>query len=368
MTEKKITQLQLVSIGLCYVFGTIVVSVFVSAVTGNESWIVGPLAAICFIPTMLVYASITKKFPGKGLFEINEAVFGSIAGHILSGVYLVFFLSLCSLNVLEATNFLYYFIMPDTPLLAIAIFLVAACVYCVRTGLFAIARVSTVFCIAALAALSFSVILSLNHANFDFLFPIFNLKPLDYVQGIHVATSIPFGESIFLLMLVPDLSEKVSIKKSYILVMIATGFLVMMIHFREVVSLGPMLLYTTQPSFESVRLINISDIFSRTESLFALLLVSLTFFKTLILFYITLKGVTQIFRLDSYKHLTIMAAALLTILAIESYGSPSNNIFWGKNVSPFIWTFFTSIIPLITLLSAAVKDRFSFSKKRIGNS
>ena len=360
--NKKISQLQLICIGICYISGTVVVSVFISSIAKNDSWMIGIFGAICFIPVLLVYFSLIKKYPGMGLFEMNEAVFGSIAGRILSFIYLCFFVTLCALNTLEASNFLHYFIMPDTPLLAIALVIMATCVYCVKRGFIVLARVSTLFCIIATAGLFFSFALSMNHANFEFLLPSFDLKPLDYIQSTHVAVAIPFGESIGLMTLIPKLSEKASIKKAYIAVTIVTMLIVVTVHLREVLSLGPMVEFTTLPSYESVRLINLANILSRTESIFALLLVTLTTFKTLILFYACLKGTSQVFRLTSYKPLIFMLAMFVPIYAITAYGSSSANIYWGKNVSPFIWSFFTFLIPLITMVFAHIKG---FVQKRM---
>lgn len=358
MGNNKISQLQLISMGVCYLLGTIVVAVFISAVALNEAWLIGILGGLFFLPVMLTYISLIKRYPGKNLFQMNEAVFGSVVGRIVSLVYLVFFMTLCGLNLLEASNFLHYFMMEETPLIFIAALLMIACVYCVKKGIAPIARVSTVFGLIALAGLTFNILFSFGHSKLYNLFPIFNLKLLDYVQSTHIAASIPFGESLFLLMFNSELSKNASMKKVYIAVTAVTAIIITVVHLREATALGSMISYSTMPSYEAVRMINLSSFLSRIESLFSLLLIALTFFKILILFYISANGLAQVLRLKSYRHLTVMLAAFLSIYAVEAYGSPSNNIFWGKNVSPFIWSFFTFLIPLITLASSLLKSLF----------
>lgn len=358
MSSNKISQLQLISMGGCYLLGTIVVSVFISATAKNEAWLVPFIGGICFIPVMVTHFSLAGKFPGKNLFQINEAVFGDKAGRIVSLVYLVFFMSLCALNLLEASNFLHYFMMRDTPLIAITASLMLACIYCVKKGFAPIVRISTVFLALALVGVAINILLSYNHVDFKFLFPVFNLKPLDYIQSTHITVAIPFGETLFLMMFNSELSEKASLKKVYIALAVFITVIMTLVHLREVAALGPLSAYATLPSYEAVRIISISSILSRTESLFALLLISLTFFKIMILFYISASGTAQIFRLDSYKHFIAMLGALLVIYAVEAYGSPSNNILWGKNVSPFIWSFFTFVLPLVTLAAAIIKGAF----------
>lgn len=356
--------MQLIAIGSCYLLGTIIVSVFISSVALNDSWMIGAIAAVFFIPVLFIYFSLLKKYPGKNLFEMNEAVFGSFLGRIISIIYFLFFLSLCALNIFAASNFLHYFLMPDTPLIAISAFFMLACVYCAKKGIAPIARVSTVFCLAALGVILLNIILSFTQADFEYLFPMFQLKPLDYVQSIHIATAIPFGESIFLLMLAPDLSEKASMKKVYIAVAIFTVIIMTLVHFREVLSLGPLIAYTTLPSYETVRMINIANMLSRVESLFAVLIISLTFFKTVILFHVCVKSVTQIFRLESSRHIFFMLAAFLVIYGITAYDSMSSDIYNGKNILPFIWSFFSAALPLVTLIVSAIKSFILKRKKK----
>ena len=358
MIEKKITQSQLIAIGCCYVMGTIIVSVFISSVLGRESWIAGPAGFVAFLPALLTFCALTKKYPGKSLFEINEEVFGPAAGRIMSGIYLVFFLSIMALNVLESTNFLSFYVMPKTPSLAIAVVIVTACVYSVKKGILPLARVSTIFGIVSFVIVLFNLAMSLGNVSFGYLLPIFDHKPLDYVQGAHIAAAIPYGESVILLMLTPKVNEKANLKTSYIAIAVFTALIIMLLHIRETISLGALASFPSLPSYEVVRMINIADTLTRTESLFALVLLSLTFFKMLILLYICLSGISQIFRLGSYRHIAVMTGAFLTIYALDAYGAPGNNIYWGKNVSPFIWTFFSLILPVFTLAFSAVKGPF----------
>ena len=367
MSSGRISQIQLMALGASYLMGTIVVSSFVSSVLGTESWMAGITGAICFLPSVLIYCALTKKYPGKGLFQMNEAVFGSAVGRVLSMLYLLFFISMCALNILEATNFLSYFIMPKTPMITIALTIALGCIYCVKNGITPLARIAPIFGIVSVASVLFNSLTSLSNADANFLLPLFDHQLLDYVQATHVSTSIPYGESIVLLMLIPDLGQKANIIKSYLAVIAFTAFIMILVHVRETISLGPMVSFPALPSYEVVRMINISNILTRTESLYALVLVSLTFFKTLILFYTCLSGITQIFRLDSYRHIVIMFAAFLVKYSINAYGAPSNNIYWGKNVSPFIWTFFTGILPLLTLVSSLIKTLFQKIRKKAGN-
>lgn len=365
MGNNKISQLQLISIGICYLLGSVVVSAFISSVAINEAWLVAAVSGLCFTPVIFIYLSLIKKHPEKGLFEINEAVFGSFAGKIVSSIYLIFFISLCTLNISYVCNFLFFFVLPGTPLVLIAMSMMIVCVYCAKKGLTPLARISTMFTIICLIPLLFNIFLSLSHANPERLLPIFNIKPLDYLQSIHIGISICYGESIMLMMFIPQLSEKSSMKKIYFSVLAASVLIVMIVNMRELATLGPMISYTTLPSYESVRMIDVHNALSRAEGLFGILLVSLSFFKIMILFYICSTGIAQIFNLKSHGNLLIMLAAFMAVCGVDASGTQASSILWGKNVSPFIWTIFTLLIPLLTLVSYQTKNLFSKLKKRI---
>lgn len=364
MDNRKISQMQIICIGACNIMGTILVSVFVSSVLRHESWMSGILGFALHVPVILIYLSLTKKYPGKCLFQMNTEVFGAVVGRVVSVLYLLFLFSVCALNVLEATNFLSYFILPETSRFAIAALTVAGCVYSVRKGILPIARVSTFFLIAMVGVMLFYCGVTLIDAEFEYLLPVFAHKPLDYLQTAHISAAIPYGESLSILMLIPDLDKKVSLKKTYFVGAAVAMASMVFVHGREIISLGPILAFSTLPTYEAARMVHVPGILTRIESLFALSLIMLTFFKTTVLFYMCASGIKQITGIETHKHINIMLGLLLAVYAVTTYGPPTTNIFFGKNVSPFVWSLFTMALPLITLLFSLVRSLVSRLRRR----
>ena len=364
MNSKKISCVQIICIGVCNVMGTIIISGYISSVLRHEAWIAGVLGFAANLPTLFIYCALTKKHPGKGLFEINEAVFGHIAGRVLSIVYLLFFFSVCAQSVMEATNFLSYFILPDTSRLLIASFLVAGCVYSVKKGIMPLARASTIFLITMCAVMLFYGVMSLVNAEPEYLLPLFSKRPLNYIQGAHIAAAIPYGESVVLLMLIPDMDKKVSIKRTYLAVVGAAALIMVFVHVREIVALGPVAAFSTLPTYEAARLVQIPGVLTRIESVFALALIMLSLFKTIVVFYVCIEGIKQAARLKSRSY-TVMLGLLLVMCAVAMYRSPAMSIFIGKNVSPFIWSFFTLLLPLLTLMATVFRTGIARECRRL---
>ena len=364
MNSKKISRVQVICIGVCNVMGTIIVSGYISSVLRHEAWIAGVLGFIANLPALFIYCALTKKYPDKGLFQINEAVFGHVAGRVLSSIYLIFFFSVCAQSVMEATNFLSYFILPDTSRLFIASLLVGGCVYSVKKGIMPLARASTIFLITMCAVMLFYGVMSLVNAEPEYLLPLFSQRPLDYIQGAHIAAAIPYGESVMLLMLIPGLDKRVSIKRTYLAVAGAAALIMIFVHVREIVALGPMAALSTLPTYEAARLVQIPGVLTRIESVFALALIMLSLFKTIVVFYICIEGVKQIARLKSRSY-TVVLGLLLVICAVTMYRSPATSSFFGKNVSPFIWSFFTLLLPLLTLIAAVFRMAVAREYRRL---
>jgi len=365
MSKNKISQVQIISIGACYLFGTIIIAVFESSVTTNEVWLASVLGFVFSIPTLLVFLALTKKFPGMDLFQICNAAFGTFVGKIISAVYLLYFITVCSLSLYDASNFLYYFIMPDTPKVAIAAFIMITCVYCARKGLLPIARVSILFCIVCTLGLGINIAMTLSNAHFEYLLPIGRHSLLDYVQSAHITSAIPFGELIFMFMLMPNLSEKANPKKVILWVTLICFVLLIIVYIRETIVLGPLMSYATLSSYEAVRVIEGPSLLSRTESIFALLLVTLTFYKANILFYICCRATSDLFETTTYRHYTLMLGALIVIIAANPERTPNEHLYVGKNIIPFGWSTIFLIIPLIILIVASIRDAHKRRKERI---
>lgn len=365
MSKNKISQVQLISIGTCYSLGLVLIAVFESSVTTNEVWLANMLGFVFAIPTLLVFFSLTKKFPGMDIFQMCIEAFGTFIGKIISAIYLLYFLSVCSFSLFNASHFLFYYIMPDTPQIALSAFMMITCVYCVRKGVLPIARVSILFLIVCFLGIGINTALTLIHAHFENLLPIGQHTLLKYVQSAHITSAISYGEMIFLFMLMPNLSEKANPRKVIIWNALNCFLILLLFSVREIVSLGPLMSYTTLPPYEGIRVIEGTNLLSRTESIFALLLVTLTFYKTTILFYISCKGTSDLFGTKTYRHYTLMLGALVVILTEKISRSPIDHIFEGTNVFPFGWTMLSLILPLIIVVTFSIKSAIKRKKGRL---
>ncbi|NLF26330.1 MAG: endospore germination permease [Clostridiales bacterium] len=357
LDKERISESQLLFAFTCFMQATMLRLVFVSSITGIDSWAMAFTGALAHLPMLLINVTLLKWFPGKGLFEINDELFGPVFGRVFSAVYLYFFLTLAGLNSMDASNFVVDFMMPGTPLVLVLVLFLLACAYAVRKGLESYMRLSALLAVGAIAIVLFNFVLVLQDTNLSYLFPMFRQPVLKYVQGTHITATIPYGESVVFMMIAPALGREKSPGRPLVLGLALSSLFMAGIIFRDVICLGPLINYVSLPSFEAVRMINVADIITRIESLYAILNVSLLFFKVCILLFACTRGLAQMTRLTQYKHLALAMAAFACVYSLTIYDSMIKHAYSGSFSAPFLWLLFEYIMPCIALLAALIRRR-----------
>jgi len=342
----------------CYMQSSSMLSGFTSTITSQDTWISVLTGFIEALPILWIYMKLVTLFPGKSIIEINECVFGKVIGKVFSVLYVYFFFSLTFLNGDVLSGFVVGSILPETPRVAIIIAFVLLCVYTVRKGIEPLARCSTLFVIIMFAMLLFNSMLLIQNMKLSNFLPMLSLPIKNYVQATQTQTFLPFGDILVFFMLFPNLQNSNNIKKPFLKGFLIGAATVLLVVLRDTAVLGPAISMVSNPSFESVRLINIADTLTRLEIINATILISLLFFKISILFYATVKGISQIFKLQSYKSLVPTVGALIVVFTFIVFKSSMEHAIWGMDFAAFSGMFFELILPLITLIVLTLKGIF----------
>ncbi|MCL1965243.1 MAG: spore germination protein [Firmicutes bacterium] len=361
--KSRISGLQFFTVTACFLIGTFLRITSITSVLANDAWVSVFTGAVAYLPFLAVFLGLVKRYPGKSLFEINEAVFGAVAGRILSCVYTYFFTMILTTTLLDMANFIVGFIMPGTPITLVLAAFMVSCVYATRKGLEPLARISALLASGACLVLVVNSLLTVANADTRYLFPMFTLPFLRYVQGTHTTISLYFGESIVFLTLLPMLDTKTDIKKPMIASLLFAVVIAFLAVTREILTLGPLLPYVARPSYETMRIIDIETILTRIESIYAFIMISLTFFKACTLLFASASGIAQITRIESPKPILFPFGAFVVVFALQTYPIVGDFLYWSSNVSPFIFTIIEFILPLLTLLAAWTKGFIGSSQR-----
>lgn len=358
----------------CFVHGTVLRSGYIISITRQDSWITAIFAFFASLIPVAIYGALMKKYPGRSLAEINELVFGRIVGKIFTGLYFFFFLSLTALNTRDAGNFVTGYTMPETPLKAISVFFLFACAYAVKKGIHHLIELAPLIFTVTVTTMVFYSVLSLKDADFDYLLPMLRQEPVKYVQGTLTLAAVPKCEILSFMMLAPMLKENKKAGKCLVLGLVLSTLGSISVMLRDTTILGPLVSVVSLPTFESIRYTTLTNLLSRLESLYAIVLVLLYLFKVSVLLYATVASLEQIFapqKVDalpfhaehplgkpepsSSPPLLFILTALVLFYSNTVFESVTENMNWAATTAPFFSLTFEFLLPAVTLLVAVLR-------------
>jgi len=354
---RKLTFWQFAAIGACYMMGPILHTSFISATAGRDSWLMPLAGAVFMLPVWAVWCFLIKRHPGLGLYQIHEKVFGSVIGRVFTGFYLFYFINVAALNTMETEVFVSSYILRGTPIIVCGLVCLATCAYAASKGLHVIGRLPAVLVIAALAAIALNFIQAIPQMDIKSLQPVLMQDPKVYVHSAHISSTIMYGEGIGMLVIGGRLHGKADLRKATLYVLLFALLYLTQVHLREVLLLRGLSSKVSLPSFEAVRLTDTSGTVSRTESVYALMMLSFSLFRVLMTFYVSLDALRLIFRLNNFKSLILPCAALIALYSMMVLQSPEDSFFYGINTIPFVWNVFTFVLPLITLIVSLLRGK-----------
>lgn len=346
----KIPPLQFLFAVIAFVQGSSLLSQFTLSISKHDTWICVINAFVLSIFLILLFNVLMKKFPGMTIIEINEVVFGKIVGKIISLLYLFYFLSLTTLNLRDVCVFTNRAVLPETPMEIIAVALVFICAYTVRKGIRATTSYGfLIVCLATVVTVTNSILL-IKEMKIDNFLPILSLSMKEYIQCTHVNTAITFGEIFVFFMLMPNLTRPKDSKKMLLWGLLFGALTLMLIVGRDIAVLGESITFLTMQTYETIKLLHVADIITRSEILYAIILIALQFFKASILYYATVKAISQIFGLKNYKHITYALGTVMTSYVLFVHPDSFDSAYWGASTAVFFSSTFNILLPIITVI------------------
>lgn len=348
-TERITTFQYMISI-VCYIQASALLPSFFTPIVKQDSWIVVLLGIITAMPFLFIYLALTRTFPGKNLIEMCECALGRAGGAVVSILFIWFFITLTSANLSSLGVFIRQTILVETPTIATISACMLICAFAVWKGLKVVTWYSTVFAIISYGLTALGIILMFQIMNFNNFLPMLDQPVAKYVQSTHIMTTIPYGELVIFLMVSPYVAPGKQRMRAYLI----GGFLlgcatVLAVVARDTAVLGSAGFLFAQPSFETLRLVNIGQALNRMEIMFAIVLIVLFFFKIALLYYISALATAQLLHLKAYHPLVLIIGALIIAYATFIYPSTDTRAALGREILPILWLLFEFFLPLLVL-------------------
>jgi spore germination protein KB len=219
------------------------------------------------VPFILSYVALAKKFHGMNVIQINDMVYGRFLGKVLSIYYIFFILMTLSFNIRDVGELYITFLMPDTPFIFLMIVFTATCAYAVTKGIEVLARVSHLIVATGMFVIISTFILLIDQMDFSNFLPLFELPFIRIFQGIHIVSTIPFGEAVALLMIMGCLNKTEHAVKNTFFGLLIGAVSLLIVSVRNTAVLGRTETIWTSTSFQSIRLIDIGTVLTRMDFL-----------------------------------------------------------------------------------------------------
>lgn len=338
-----------------FVHGSHLLMAFMDNLAGHDFWIVVISGFVFSIPLVLSFIYLAKKFPNLDLTQILEKVYGKILGKIITLLYVLFFILILSFNLNDLASFYTGLVMQDMPRIVFIVVFVILCGYAVKMGIDGIAKVSILTIIFGIFTPVITSLLLIGDMDFSNLMPVLEISGKDYIKTIGIFIVVPFGEIITLLMVTPNVKKKRNLSGYTVKGMAIVTSIFLIIALRNIVVLGSSNSIYAQSAYQTVRIVNIGKFFTRVEVLIALVITSALFIKISVIYYATVKSVSRLFNLTSYKILIIPIGSIAIILGSVVFGSTTSHNDWGEFYATAFGIPFSVIIPLLTLFTAKIR-------------
>ncbi len=340
----------------CYIQASSLLSSFLTAISLQDSWIVVLIGIVFCLSLVWMYRELMLTFPGKNLIQMLEEVYGKAAGKILGAAYLWYFMTLTSVNLMDMGETTQLAIMGEMPILALIVMCALVCAYAVRHGIKSVTWPSTLFTFTSIPILIATLLLTVNQMDFQNLLPMMDQPAINYIQGVHIIATIPFGEIVIITMLNPNVRLTRKDSKKYMFAGFILGAVtVFVVVLRDIAVLGNTLHLFAQPSLITLRMVRLGEALSRVEVLFSIVLIMLLFYKITVLYYVSVMCAAQLFEVKNYRRLVAVTGALIIAYGLTLYPNMVEHVESAQKSTPVIWTLFEMILPLVTLIIAKAR-------------
>ncbi|MFP7733310.1 GerAB/ArcD/ProY family transporter [Priestia aryabhattai] len=328
----------------------------------QDAWLAILLGMLGSLVLFFIYYKLYWYYPDLLPTEYMQKILGKAIGSVLAFLYIFYFIYDIARVLRDIGEMLLTFSYSDTPLFIANALLMLVVIYTVRKGIEVIARSGELFFIFmyVLAITGFFLIVCSGLIDFKNLQPIFEEGILPVLKVVFIQTLyFPFGEAIVFTMILPYLKNP---KKAKATMLCATGLsginltITMLINISV---LGVDLTARSQfPLLSTVQSIQVADFLERLDVFFMLALVIGGFSKISVLFYASIIGTANLFKIKSPSQLSYPIGLIVLFMSLTISSNFQEHLHEGIGVEMFFLQIpFLAIIPVLLFLVAFLKNR-----------
>jgi spore germination protein (amino acid permease) len=291
------------------------VPIYTAAAAKQAAWLSPVVTLVIFLPIVLMFNSIFKKYKEESFMEVAEDIFGTILGKILTVIYIVLLTLILTVDARDSADRLVSSIYPNVNIaIFIAVMLFTVAVILRKGGIVVLARMSEIIVIVLVFIFLSISVLAIKNISVSRITPI---SPLD-IQPIlksNLAVAGIWAHFPFIFLLSNFMNDKEKINKYCIPVSFLQAFLLMLLIIISIGSLGASIVEISLfPYLSAVKIISLFGFLERIDAL----VVGSWIFSDFILISVMLLTVLNLYKsllkLSDIKPLTGIYAVIIFFL------------------------------------------------------
>lgn len=324
----------------------------------QDAWISNILALIGGLASAFLWVSLSRRFPGKTLFQIFEILFGKVFGKIIGFYFAWGWFNFTSDTIREVFSLLSTSFLERTPIIIFIIMGVILSTYSAYSGLENIARVTQIILPLTFGALIILFLMSTPAMDFVNLMPVLDRGFLPVIKG-SFAPMFWFCQIIEISILLPFLNRPEKALGISMKAIVYSFFGYQLVAVGIMAILGPDLSSVTYaPALYGSRVISLGNFVERMEVLVMIIWITSGLAKVAMYQWTIALGSAQMLGLKNYRPLVVPIGILLASFSILLHP----NIIHLFNFMNFVWSgpyglLYLLIGPFLFLLYAVLTGK-----------
>lgn len=338
-----------------------------ASTVGKDGWIATIIAGILVFLLIYLNYLIIKMNNYDNFNTIIENTFGKIIGKVILLLFIGYLIIYVSISIRSFSEVITLYMLEETPIEFIVAIFILCGVYLIRGDLRSLINFNIIAFWIMFVPILFSFIFVLEEGDLSNLLPLFQNKPINYLEAIK-GLVFSFGGFEIIYLILPYAKEKNKIPKALRNGVIFTTFVYCITTMFTIIlfckAQTKVLLW---PTITMLRSIDIPGTFvERWEGIVMMFWIMFYFTTFVNLFYFLNYLMKNLFNLEDVKLTTVVPSAIIYILALypESIAETKYN---EEMIYPIIAAFFLFALPLLTMIIGAIRRKGGRRRKRGGN-
>lgn len=282
----------------------------------RDSWLAAVIASAIGMPMIFAVYALSRRFPGKTVFEFAPIVFGRFFGTAVNIYLVAFYVHWAGISIRQFSFFLDSAVYLRTPEIVFGIAFLILALVAAREGIEFIGRIAELAGILVIFGMVVYYVLAASDVDFGIIRPFL----ADGFMPVWRQTLTPialYGEAVWIgLVAIPYMSRLKDTPKGIWVGTFINTILGAVSAFLLLGLFGPELISRLAfPSFSATRVVTVGEFFERIEWLMLIMWTGAMGVKISTLVFGATLGTTHIFRVFRQRHL---AVAIVVITFITS--------------------------------------------------